>query len=167
MSSHLRYGYVIICAMAESASPIKEQSVEVLKTVYPIFKSEVYARRQSITWLATGGSATLIVLLLVASSGWLTMGGGFRWVLILGVLVFSFFLIGQIRQQDLRHKQAKYGLIEIEKALEFFEEDSYLPGKTLYPQAWQRLPERDWQFRISVVSLVVLMGLVVLAFLLS
>ncbi len=151
--------------MAERATRVTEQSVEVLKTVYPIFKREVYGRRQSIMWIATGGSATLLVLLLVASSGWFAMGGGLRWAMILGAVVFSSLLIGQIHQQDLRHKQAKHGLIQIEKALEFFAKDSYLPGKSLYPQTWQELPERDWQFWISVLSLVALTALAVLALL--
>ena len=117
-------------------------------------------------WIAVAGSAALLVLLLVGSSQWFPVGE-IRWPLILGVVIFSSLLIDQIRQQDLRHKQAKYGLIEIEKALEFFEEDSYLPGKSLYPQTWQRLPERDWQILVSVLSLVVLTALVILVFVAS
>lgn len=152
--------------MAERKSPLGPQRIEVLKMVYPIFKNEVYARRQSMMWIAVAGSAALLVLLLVGSSQWFPVGA-LRWPLILGVVIFSSLLIDQIRQQDLRHKQAKYGLIEIEKALEFFEEDSYLPGKSLYPQTWQRLTERDWQLLVAVLSLVVLTALVILAFLSS
>ncbi len=152
--------------MAERESPLGPQRIEVLKMVYPIFKNEVYARRQSIMWIAVAGSTALLVLLLVGSSQWFPVGA-LRWPLILGVVIFSSLLIDQIRQQDLRHKQAKYGLIEIEKALEFFEEGSYLPGKSLYPQTWQRLTERDWHFLVSVLSLVVLTALVILAFLSS
>lgn len=117
-------------------------------------------------WIAVAGSTALLVLLLVGSSQWFPVGE-IRWPLILGVVIFSSLLIDQIRQQDLRHKQAKNGLIEIEKALEFFEEDSYLPGRSLYPQTWQRLSERDWNFLVSVLSLVVLTALVILAFLSS
>ena len=166
MGSYLCHGKGIIRSMAERATRVNEQSVEVLKTVYPIYKREVYGRRQSIMWIAMGGSATLLVLLLLASSQWLTLGT-LRWAMILGVVVFSSLLISQIRQQELRHKQAKYELIEIEKALEFFTEDSYLPGKSLYPQAWQVLPERNWQSLISILSLVVLTALVILSFLFS
>jgi len=152
--------------MAERESPLGPQRIEVLKMVYPIFKNEVYARRQSMMWIAVAGSTALLVLLLVGSSQWFPVGA-LRWPLILGVVIFSSLLIDQIRQQDLRHKQAKNGLIEIEKALEFFEEDSYLPGRSLYPQTWQRLSERDWNFLVSVLSLVVLTALVILAFLSS
>ncbi len=152
--------------MAERESPLGPQRIEVLKMVYPIFKNEVYARRQSMMWIAVAGSTALLVLLLVGSSQWFPVGA-LRWPLILGVVIFSSLLIDQIRQQDLRHKQAKNGLIEIEKALEFFEEDSYLPGKSLYPQTWQRLTERDWHFFVAVLSLVVLTALVILAFLSS
>jgi len=152
--------------MAEIKSPLGPQRIEVLKMVYPIFKNEVYARRQSMMWIAMAGSAALLVMLLVVSSQWFPVVE-LRWPIVLGVVVFSSLLIDQIRQQDLRHKQAKHGLIEIEKALEFFEEDSYLPGRSLYPQTWQRLPERDWQLLVSVLSLVVLTALVILAFLSS
>ena len=152
--------------MAETKSPLGPQRMEVLKTVYPIFKNEVYARRQSMTWIAMAGSAALLGLLLVGSSQWFS-ADVLRWPILLGVVVFSSLLIDQIRQQDLRHKQAKHELIEIEKALGFFEEDSYLPGRSLYPQTWQRLPERDWQFLMSVLSLVVLTALVILVFLAS
>ena len=140
--------------------------MEVLKTVYPIFKNEVYARRQSMMWIALAGSAALLGLLLLGSSQWFPVGE-LKWPIILGVVVFSSLLIDLIRQQDLRHKQAKHELIEIEKALEFFEVDSYLPGKSLYPQTWQRLPERDWQILVSVLSLVVLTALVILVFVAS
>ena len=152
--------------MVETKSPLGSQRMEVLKTVYPIFKNEVYARRQSMTWIAMAGSAALLGLLLVGSSQWFS-ADVLRWPILLGVVVFSSLLIDQIRQQDLRHKQAKHELIEIEKALGFFEEDSYLPGRSLYPQTWQRLPERDWQFLMSVLSLVVLTALVILVFLAS
>jgi hypothetical protein len=152
--------------MAETKSPLGPQRIEVLKTVYPIFKNEVYARRQSMTWIAMAGSAALLGLLLVGSSQWVSVDV-LRWPILLGVVVFSSLLIDQIRQQDLRHKQAKHELIEIEKALGFFEEDYYLPGRSLYPQTWQRLPERDWQFLMSVLSLVVLTALVILVFLAS
>jgi hypothetical protein len=152
--------------MAETKSPVGPQRMEVLKTVYPIFKNEVYARRQSMTWIAMAGSAALLGLLLVGSFQWFSVDL-LRWPIILGVVVFSSFLIDQIRQQDMRHKQAKHELIEIEKALGFFEEDSYLPGRSLYPQTWQRLPERDWQYLMSVLSLVVLTALVILVFLAS
>ena len=140
--------------------------MEVLKTVYPIFKNEVYGRRQSMTWIAMAGSATLLGLLLVGSSQWFSVDV-LRWPILLGVVVFSSLLIDQIRQQDLRHKQAKHELIEIEKALGFFEENSYLPGRSLYPQTWQRLPQRDWQFLMSVLSITVLTALVILVFLAS
>ena len=117
-------------------------------------------------WIALAGSAALLGLLLLGSSQWFHLGE-LKWPIILGVVVFSSFLIDLIRQQDLRHKQAKHELIEIEKALEFFEVDSYLPGKSLYPQTWQRLPERDWQILVSVLSLVVLTALVILVFVAS
>ena len=152
--------------MAETKSLLGLERMEVLKTVYPIFKNEVYARRQSMTWIAMAGSATLLGLLLIGSSQWFSVDV-LRWPILLGVVVFSSLLIDQIRQQDLRHKQAKHELIEIEKALGFFEKDSYLPGRSLYPQTWQKLPQRDWQFLMSVLSLVVLTALVILAFLIA
>ena len=152
--------------MAETKSLLGLERMEVLKTVYPIFKNEVYARRQSMMWIALAGSAALLGLLLLGSSQWFPVGE-LKWPIILGVVVFSSLLIDLIRQQDLRHKQAKHELIEIEKALGFFENDYYLPGRSLYPQTWQRLPQRDWQFLMSVLSLVVLTALVILAFLIA
>ncbi|MCZ6449597.1 MAG: hypothetical protein O6918_01830, partial [Deltaproteobacteria bacterium] len=67
-------------------------------------------------------------------------------------------------QQKVRHTQAKQGLIEIEKALQFFQENAYLPGKSLYPLDWQSPPRKDWGMAISTLSLVGLTVLIILAF---
>ena len=114
--------------------------------------------------IAAVGCGTLLALLLLGSYRLIPVGGS-RWLIILGVLIFTSLLIDQIRQQNLRHKQAKHALIEIEKALEFFEEGSYLPGRSLYPQTWKTLPDWDWNLWFSVFSLLVLTALVILAFL--
>ncbi len=147
--------------MIDKAPGDQDGRVEVLTSIYPLFKREVYLRRQSIMWLAGGGNVILLALLLAIVSGWL-IPGKHRWAVALSVVVFSCLLVVQMHQQALRHKQAKHSLIDIEKALGFFDEGTFLPARSLYPQTWQQLPERDWQYSSSVLSLLVQTVLVVL-----
>ncbi|MCZ6547321.1 MAG: hypothetical protein O6837_04285 [Deltaproteobacteria bacterium] len=139
------------------------EKVEILKTLYPIFKREVFERRESIMRIATFGSGTLFAVLLLVTSRLLNFGR-LRWLAILGLVIFIAGLIDQIKQQKVRHTQAKQGLIEIEKALQFFQENAYLPGKSLYPLDWQSPPRKDWGMAISTLSLVGLTVLIILAF---
>jgi len=139
------------------------EKVEILKMLYPIFKREVFDRRESIMRIATFGSGTLLAVLLLVTSRLLNFGR-LRWLAILGLVIFIAGLIDQINQQKVRHTQAKQGLIEIEKALQFFQENAYLPGKSLYPPDWQSLPGKDWNLAFSIFSLAGLTALVILAF---
>ena len=139
------------------------EKVEILKMLYPIFKREVFDRRESIMRIATFGSGTLFAVLLLVTSQLLNFGR-LRWLAILGLVIFIAGLIDQIKQQKVRHTQAKQGLIEIEKALQFFQENAYLPGKSLYPLDWQSPPRKDWGMAISTLSLVGLTVLIILAF---
>ena len=139
------------------------EKVEILKMLYPIFKREVFDRRESIMRIATFGSGTLLAVLLLVTSRLLNFGR-LRWLAILGLVIFIAGLIDQIKQQKVRHTQAKQGLIEIEKALQFFQENAYLPGKSLYPSDWQSLPGKDWNLAFSILSLAGLTALVILAF---
>lgn len=111
------------------------------------------------------GAAILLGLLLLASSRVLSFGhkGVSRWLVILGVVIFTAGLIYQIQQHKARRTQAKQGLIAIESALQVFQEDAYVPGKSLYPLDWQSVPGKDWSVAISILSLVGLTVLVILA----
>ena len=152
--------------MAETIFDGGIERVEVLKVLYPIFKQEVFNRREAIMKLTTFGDAFLLALLLLVSSRLLNFGveKGLRWLVILGLVIFAVGLIHQIQQQKVRHTQAKQGLIEIERALQLFQENAYLPGKSLYPLEWQSPPRKDWGVTISTLSFVGLTVLVILAF---
>jgi len=115
------------------------------------------------------GAVFLTVLLLLVSSRLLQVGEGVmpRWLTIVGIVVFTGLLIHQIRQQQLRHALAKQGLIEIEKAFLFFEENAYLPGRSLYPPQWQAPPGKDRNVAISILSLLGLTAVVIAAILLA
>jgi len=135
---------------------------ETLRMLYPIFKQEVFNRRESIMKITTFGSVTLLVILLLVSSRLLSFGN-LRWLAVLGLVFFTAVLIHQIQQQKVRHRQAKQGLIEIEKALQLFEQNAYLSGKSVYPSDWQSLPAKDLDVALSISSVIGLAVLVVLA----
>ncbi len=138
------------------------EKVEILKMLYPTFKREVFDRRESIMRIATFGSGTLFAVLLLVTSRLLNFGR-LRWLAVLGLVFFTAVLIHQIQQQKVRHRQAKQGLIEIEKALQLFEQNAYLSGKSVYPSDWQSLPAKDLDVALSISSVIGLAVLVVLA----
>ncbi len=67
--------------MAETIFDGGIERVEVLKVLYPIFKQEVFNRREAIMKLTTFGDAFLLALLLLVSSRLLNFGveNGLRW----------------------------------------------------------------------------------------
>ncbi len=107
--------------------------------LYPIFKQEVFDRRDQtmkIAGLASGFLLFLMLLILYLSIS--------SWQLILGVIIFTGIVIVEIRQHSRRHSQAKLGVIQIEHALGLFESGTYLPDKPLYPEPWKVCPSLDY-----------------------
>lgn len=136
-----------------------------LLTLYPLFKEEVYRRREHMMrWTAIGAGSLvsiLFIVLLVPSARQLTVGG--RGLLAGGSLLLTATFASLIRQQRQRHQQAKQTLIKLEQALGLFENDTFLHHRALYPDNWQT----DWQHDHSTTFAFTLLGLLSLLVLLA
>jgi len=136
------------------------QKLETLRRLYPIFKQEVFDRRDQtmkIAGLASGFLLFLLFLILYFAIS--------SWLLILGVIIFTGIIIVELKQHSRRHAQAKLGVIEIEKALGLFESGTYLPDKSLYPDHWKVRPSRDYGLIFYSACLIVMALLVILSLL--
>ncbi len=136
------------------------QKLETLRRLYPIFKQEVFDRRDQtmkIAGLASGFLLFLLFLILYFAIS--------SWLLILGVIIFTGIIIVELKQHSRRHAQAKLGVIEIEKALGLFEPGTYLPDKPLYPEHWKIRPLRDYGLIFYASCLIAMAILVILSLL--
>jgi hypothetical protein len=128
-----------------------------LLALYPLFKEEVYRRReQMMRWTATGAGSLftiVIILLLVADKGRLTTGD--RVILACAVVLLAAAFVWMILQQLHRHRQAKQMLIDMEKALGLYEHDLFLDQRSLYPQQWQT----DWMHDKAAMLSILLLAL--------
>jgi hypothetical protein len=136
-----------------------------LLALYPLFKEEVYRRReQMMRWTAIGAGSLvsiLLVLLLIPTARQLTIGS--RALLAGGILFLTSTFITLIVQQRERHRQAKHTLIQLEQALGLFDADAFLPHQALYPDHWQTDWKRDRSTMVSFALLGLLTLLVLLA----
>jgi hypothetical protein len=136
------------------------QKLETLRRLYPLFKQEVFDRRDQtmkIAGLASGFLLFLMFLILYFAIS--------SWLLIIGVIIFTGIIIANIRQHSRRHAQAKLGVIEIEQALGLFEPGNYLPDKPLYPEHWKVRPSRDYGLIFYTSCLIAMAFLVILSLL--
>jgi hypothetical protein len=136
-----------------------------LLMLYPLFKEEVYRRREHMMrWTALGAGSLLsllLIVLLVPSTHQLTMSG--RGLLAGGILLLTAMFISLILQQRRRHQQAKQTLIELEQALGLFEDQAFVNHGALYPENWQT----DWKHDRSTAFSFILLGLLTLLVLLA
>ena len=131
-----------------------------LLTLYPLFKEEVYRRRQEIMrWTAIGSGSlftTLLVLVLHPPEDRPSSEGSA--LIASGILVMALTFASLLLQQRHRHRAAKRILIELERALGLFESDAVLPSGQLYPERWQT----DWEHDRTVVLALALLALLTL-----
>lgn len=145
----------------------EDERRETVLRLYPIFKEEVYRRReQMMRWTAIGAGslvAILSIVLLVPAAR--SLSAAPRLLLACGTILLTITYMGIIRQQHNRHRQAKQQLIKLERALGLFEE---LPGHddhTLYPEGWQNEWTRDRSLLQYMAVLTLLAGIVLVAIL--
>lgn len=142
--------------MKDTAPPLREEQLEVVRVLYPWYKEEVYRRREQMVRLTAFGSAFLVLLLItiLALAPPYPVDPIVRIFSMSGVALFSALFIYLILQQRDRHRQAKKTLIEIEKVLGLYDEGVYLEGKTLYPEDWQTawLSDRSVTVYIAVIT---------------
>src|SRR5262249_35105138 len=105
-----------------------ESSHEVLTVLYPLYKEEVYRRREQMmkltAWGATGLIAMLFALLLNPSPH--RLAGIPQWLIGVGSVVWGSLFCSLIVQQQYRHQLAKQLLIQLERALGFYEEGLFV-----------------------------------------
>ena len=123
--------------MEDTETVRMKASPETLRMLYPLFKAEVFRRRESMLNIVRSGSIALFFFLAMvfllphpglADSGKLLLAGG--------VGLFTAALLFQLRAQSQRHAEAKRQLIDLERALQLFE--SIEGNEHVYPHEWER-----------------------------
>ncbi len=148
---------------------IAEGTQQVLTMLYPLYKEEVYRRREQMMRLTALGSlgliAMLFALILSPQKDRLT---GFD-ALVLGVasLIWCGLFCALILQQQSRHRLAKQVLIQLEQALGFYEDGLFVENHALYPEGWKTAWLGDRTVILYFASLWSLTGLFLLSLLFS
>jgi len=146
---------------------LTDEQVEVFRVLYPIFKDEVFQRREQMMRLTAFASAFLVMLLItmLALSPWPGATSPTRWFAISGVALFSGLFAYLILQHADRHRMAKQQLIELEKAFCLYENGWQLSGDALFPKNWQSDWTADRSVSIYLTILATLTALVICAML--
>ena len=148
---------------------ITEGVQQVLTVLYPLYKEEVYRRREQMMLLTAYGSlglvAMLFALLLSPQKDRLTSFD----ILFVGLasLIWCGLFCALILQQQYRHRQAKQVLVQLEQALGFYEEGLVLEHQALYPEGWKTAWLSDRSSTLYFIVLCSLTGLFLLALLFS
>ena len=142
-----------------------DETRAILLTLYPLFKEEVYRRREQIMrWTAiSAGSLTSILLILVLIPNGHRLTPISRILVAGGIILLTSTFITLILQQRDRHRQAKQILIQLERAMGLFDSDAFGHHQALYPEQWQT----DWRQDRSTMRSFVLLGLLTLLVLLA
>jgi hypothetical protein len=146
---------------------LTDQQVEVFRMLYPIFKDEVFQRREQMMRLTAFASAFLVMLLItmLALSPFPGPTSPTRWFAISGVALFSGLFAYLILQHADRHRMAKQQLIELEKAFGLYKNGWQLNGDALFPKNWQSDWTADRSISIYLTILAALTALVICAML--
>lgn len=148
---------------------MEQETIETLRSIYPIFKQEVYNRRGAMMQIARSGMLTFVSLSVLALllSGGRPIHPGLKGPVCVGVGLATLFLIDQIRQEKSRHERAKRQLILLEQQLQFFEPGAYVPDAPLYPNEWQDRPAVDQGLVFAIVGLALTATLLIIVILLG
>lgn len=148
---------------------IAETVQQILTVLYPLYKEEVYRRREQMMRLTVFGSLGLITILVVfllsPQKNQLTL---FDTLFIeLACLIWCGLFCALILQQQYRHRQAKQVLVQLEQALGFYEEGLVADHQTLYPGRWKTAWLGDRTGALYFTTLCSLTGLLLLALIFS
>jgi hypothetical protein len=148
---------------------ITESVQHVLTVLYPLYKEEVYQRREQMMRLTVIGSLGLITMLfalfLSPNKNLLTLFDTL--CIMLASLIWCGLFCGLIFQQQYRHRLAKQVLVQLEQALGFYEEGLVAEHQSLYPQGWRTAWLSDRSGILYFTALCSLTGLFLLALLFS
>ena len=148
---------------------ITEGVQQILTVLYPLYKEEVYRRREQMMRLTAFGSlgliAMLFALILSPQKNRLTP---FDTLFVgLASLIWCGLFCALILQQRHRHRLAKQVLVQIEQALGFYEEGLVVEHQPLYPEGWKIAWLSDRTSTLYFTALCSLTGLFLLALLFS
>lgn len=144
---------------------ITEGVQQTLTVLYPLYKTEVYQRREQMMRLTAFGAFGLIAMTfaLLLSPLKSRLSPSEALLLALGSLIWCGLFCGLILQQQYRHKLAKQVLIQIEQALGFYEDGLFVDHQPLYPAKWKTAWLRDRTGLHYLVSLGALTAIFLLA----
>jgi VIT1/CCC1 family predicted Fe2+/Mn2+ transporter len=146
---------------------ITEGVQQVLTVLYPLYKDEVYKRREQMMRLTAFGASGLIamVFLLLLSPLKSRLSAPESIVLGLAGFIWCGLFCALILQQQYRHRLAKQVLIQLEQALGFYEDGLFVEKQPLYPGKWRTAWLNDRTGSLYLSTLCVLTGLFLLALL--
>ncbi len=145
----------------------EDERHETVLRLYPIFKEEVYRRRdQMMRWTAIGaGSLVGILSIVVLVPAAHSLSTTSRLLLACATLLLALTYMGIIWQQHTRHRQAKQQLIKIEQTLGLFGKFPSHRDSALYPEDWQNEWTRDRSLLQYIAVLTLLTSIVLVAIL--
>lgn len=148
---------------------IAETVQQILSVLYPLYKEEVYRRREQMMRLTVFGSLGLITLLVaLLLSPQRSQLTAFDTLFIeLASLIWCGLFCALILQQQYRHRQAKQVLVQLEQALGFYEEGLVVDHQALYPEEWKTAWLTDRTSVLYFTTLCSLTGLLLLALIFS
>jgi hypothetical protein len=142
---------------------LTDKQFKIFRVLYPIFKNEVFQRREQMMRL-TAFASTFLVLVLITLFTLPPLSAPTsptRWFSISGVTLFSGLFAYLILQHADRHRMAKQQIIELEKTLGLYQEGWQLSGEALFPKNWQTDWTVDQSTTIYLAILAVLTALVI------
>lgn len=129
---------------------------DLLTTLCPMFKEEVYRRTARIGNITMFGAAVLVGGMLWYATWADEFGEVERLLCVVGIAIFVAALLYQVSREAARHAGAKEALIRVERALGLFDAGRHALGEALYPEAWSVPPPRSRATRGARVTLVCL-----------
>ena len=117
----------------------QEEKLEIFKILYPLFKNEVYNRRDQILKVATVSSGILMLMIFLGL--WLKSAGivlrPFFLPGLSGLFLFEAHVFYHLYQHKSRHEEAKKMLIRLEEQMGFFDSGVLENAKKFYPEKWK------------------------------
>lgn len=146
---------------------ITESVQQTLTVLYPLYKKEVYQRREQMMRLTTFGAFALIAMTfaLLLSPLKSRLSAAEALLLAMGSLIWCGLFCSLILQQQHRHRLAKQVLIQLEQALGFYEDGLFIEHQSLYPAKWKTAWLRDRSGVHYLASLCALTAIFLLALL--
>lgn len=148
---------------------ITEGVQQVLTVLYPLYKDEVYKRREQMIRLTAFAALGLVAMTFALVLSPVKSRLSSPETLLLGLvgLIWCGLFCGLILQQRYRHRLAKQVLIQLEQALGFYEDGLFIENQALYPVKWKTAWLSDRTGTVYLMSLCALTGIFLLALILS